>query len=486
MRNSLRASAFLVIGLLPDSGQALSLDSLFTDRLILQRDRPVPILGRGAPGESVTVSLPGQRKVAAADAQGRWRAVLGPMPAGGPFPLEVKGKDSTIQLADVVVGDVWLCAGQSNMKWGYGNIPDFPADSVRAVDLPNLRYWNVDAAPAGKRWLPAGPLTRGMTAVGFFALRGVHQDQGIPVGVIQAAFGGAMIESFLPPGGPKANSKMHQEFIVPLLDFPIKGVLWYQGESNRSATQWPLYGSQLAYLIQGWRAAWKLGDIPFCVVQLPKFLLKQTDPNEKIAYAGVREAQRLALAVKNTSLVVSIDLDSADSVDIHPMDKYALGRRAAQVILAKAYGKSIPHQGPQYAGMKAEGNRIRLTFEGAGGGLVAQGGALKGFTIAGEDSVYRFADAVIEDNAVWVSSPAVASPTRVRYAFADNPACNLFNREGWPAVPFQTSGPQLPVALAAPGRRAAPVAAPSASHAERADALGRRGVWSHRPGSPRW
>ncbi len=452
--------------LVPMAGRALVMDSLFTENMILQRDRALPISGQGAGGEGITVRFNGQTRSAVADSQGRWKTMLTAMPAGGPYEMEVKGKDSTLRLANVLIGDIWLCAGQSNMKWGFGNLPDFPSDSARAVNLPGMRFWNV--AATAKKWLPVGPLTRDMTAVGFFALRAVHQDQKIPVGIIQAAFGGAMIESFLPPGGPKANSKTHQQYIVPLIDFPIRGILWYQGESNRSETQWPLYRSQLAYLINGWRAAWKLGDIPFHFVQLPKVLLKQTDANEKIAYAGVREAQRLSLSIKNTAMAVSIDLDSADSVDIHPMNKYALGKRFSQVILAKAYGKNVPHAGPMYAGMKVEGPRIRLRFDQVGSGLTSKGSPLKGFAIAGADSNYRFAEAVLEGDEVLVSAAGVPSPTQVRYAFADNPDCNLFNREGFPASPFQTSGPQLPVVLF----RASPASQPPRPHGRGVSALG--------------
>lgn len=421
---------------------ALLLDSTFSDNMVLQRERTITVTGRATPGEKIDIAFNGQTATAAADAEGKWKIPLNPMQAGGPYAFAVKGLDTSIAIKNVLMGDVWLCSGQSNMQFTVNRDTVFKAaDSMQAVNLPEIRQCDA----LSKKWISAVPSSVGQfTAAGFFTLREAYQATKVPMGILLAAAGGSVIETWMPPGGPGAYSNAYNRYIVPWQGYPIKGALWYQGESNRAGMP-ERYGAQLTALINGWRQAWKQGDFPFFWVQLPNYLQAQADPNVKSGLALVREGQRLNLALPNTGMAVTIDI--GDSADIHPANKRDVGLRLSRPVLAKVYGRSLEISGPLYEALKIEGARIRLRFSHATGGMVAKGGKLEGFAIAGADSVFRLADAVIEGLDIVVSQASVPAPTQVRYAWADYPVCNLYNGEGLPASPFRTSGPQLPAAL---------------------------------------
>ncbi len=243
------------------------------------------------------------------------------------------------------------------------------------------------------------------------------------------------------PSGSNPNrvTVLYNGMIAPLGPFPIKGAIWYQGESNASrAAQ---YRRLLPTLIRDWRAQFGVGDFPFLVVQLANFMDRKPEPAES-GWAELREAQFLATKVLPRVAVASA-IDIGDAEDIHPRNKQEVGRRLALDALAIAYGKDVESSGPVFQEMKAEGNVVRLTFDHVGGGLVARGGdRLKGFAVAGEDGKFARADATVEGDAVIVSSPKVEKPRAVRYAWADNPECNLYNQAGLPAVPFRTDPPR--------------------------------------------
>jgi hypothetical protein len=235
------------------------------------------------------------------------------------------------------------------------------------------------------------------------------------------------------PDPPRPPSGLYEGMISPLMDYRIRGALWYQGESNtQRAFQ---YHSLLPALIRGWRAGWKEGEFPFLIVQLPN-----QGHSAEFAdswWAELREAQLLtAKTVPNTGLAVTIDV--GESGNLHPPRKQEVGERLARWALGTTYGKELVYSGPLYESMRAEGKEIRIHFQHAGSGLKIQGETLQGFTIAGADKKFHRATARIDGNTIMVSSPEVEAPVAVRYAWADSPECNLFNKEGLPASPFRT------------------------------------------------
>ena len=238
-----------------------------------------------------------------------------------------------------------------------------------------------------------------------------------------------------PGQSPGSPATLYNGMIAPLAPYAIRGAIWYQGESN--AGQARLYGLQLKVLVQDWRKLWNQGDFPFLVVQLPNFMAPQKEPVENGGWPTVREEMLRTLAVPNVGMAVTIDVGEAN--DIHPKNKQDVGKRLAQWALAKTYGKDVLACGPLYKSMRKDGDKIAVEFAYADGGLAARdGGKLKGFAIAGEDKKFVWADARIEGGTVNVSSPEVKSPVAVRYAWANNPDCNLVNKAGLPASPFRT------------------------------------------------
>ncbi len=228
-------------------------------------------------------------------------------------------------------------------------------------------------------------------------------------------------------------ARLYNAMIAPIVPYPIKGAIWYQGESNAGRAY--QYRKLFADMITDWRKAWKVGDFPFYFVQLANFMDEQPQPGDS-QWAELREAQTMTLSLPNTGMAVIIDV--GDARDIHPRDKQTVGDRLARVALARDYGRKIEYSGPMYKSMKVEGGAIRLSFEHIGGGLVAKGGDLVGFAVAGADKKFVWANARIDGDTVVVSEDQIARPVAVRYAWADNPQCNLYNKEGLPASPFRT------------------------------------------------
>jgi sialate O-acetylesterase len=285
---------------------------------------------------------------------------------------------------------------------------------------------------------------------------------GIPVGLIHSSWGGTLAEAWTSAEGlaplsdfteplarfraaverktgsasnnPNVTTVLYNGMIAPLLPFAIKGVIWYQGESN--AGRAAQYRRLLPAMITDWRTRFGVGDFPFYIVQLAAFQATNPQPRDN-EWAELREAQALtAKTLRNCGLAVAIDI--GDAADIHPKDKLNVGHRLALNALAKTYGRKVEWSGPWYRSMKMSGDKVRLKFDHADGGLVAKGGKLTGFAVAGEDRKFVWADAEIEGDAVLVSSPSVPKPVAVRYAWDTNPVCSLFNQTGLPAVPFRT------------------------------------------------
>lgn len=472
------------------------LPALFADHMVIQRDRPVHVWGFSAPNETVTVTFRGAQQSATADPLGRWSVELPGGGAGGPFDLSVRGTN-TITLTDVLVGDVWVASGQSNMGYSMSDLPH-SAQALADANAPQIRLMNVDQRyadyPQGDvsvllPWSACTPASaRGFSAVAYYFARDVEQHEHVPIGVIESAWGGTPGEAWtsmralsqdaslmpvfaawaaMQDGEPEAvlaqakersdlekqlgtsqnlvlpwhpvfpswaPAALYNGMIAPLTPFPIRGVIWYQGESNTDPLRYPVYARLFQTLIEDWRAAWGDNEMPFLYVQIANY---RTGPGDH--WPEIREAQREALALRNTAMVVTVDIGDADN--IHPSDKQDVGARLALAARAIAYGENIEYSGPVYRTMSVDGSEMRLTFDHAQGGLVARGGALRGFEIAGADGRFVAATARVDGSSVVLSSPGVAEPTQARYGWADNPVCNLYNRAGLPASPFTTVRP---------------------------------------------
>lgn len=433
------------------------LHGLFSDNVVLQRGVPIPVWGWSSPGASVHVSMAGSSNSAVAGSDGKWIATIGPFADGGPFTLTVSGPQN-VTVNNVLVGDVWLCSGQSNMEMGIGAVNNGTAE-IAAADYPRIRLMTIpyrsSAQPYGNvetNWYPCSPTTiwqtmngagSGFSAAAYFFGRAIHTNLNIPIGLINSSAGGTAVEAWssqLPAG--RSGRDLYNGMISPLAPFPIKGVIWYQGEANAgNASE---YQTMLRSMITGWRSVFQVGDFPFLLVQLTSYGAVPSQPSES-AWSEVRDAQlAISRSVTNTAMAVTIDI--GNPADIHPGNKQDVGRRLSLAALATVYGTNVEYSGPIYREMVREGTRIRVKFDHVGAGLVATGttSTLKGFSIAGANKSYVWANATIDGNDILVWSDSVPQPLYVRYAWGDSPECNLFNQAGLPASPFRTSTEQVP------------------------------------------
>ena len=534
----------------------VKLPALISDNMLLQANKPVPIWGSADAGEKVTVRFAGQTAATAADSNGRWQVKLQPLEANTSGVLTVEGIN-TLKITNVLVGAAWVCSGQSNMEMRIGATTNAEAEIAKA-NYPKIRLFLVKKKASLQpqtdvegRWVECSPEALpkqgvGFSAVAYFFARDIHLATGLPVGLIEAAWGGTRAEVWTSLSGlqkepelkvhvdsyekqikniqalkekyardrseyparrkaweeangpylealknwyadsgkakaegkpfPAKPSPPNQEpilgrdpdnnegiptslfngMIAPLIPYAINGVIWYQGESNSGKPD--EYRKLFPALISDWRQKWGEGDFPFYFCQIAPFMSKQPNPVES-KQAELREAQRLTLQLPNTGMAVLIDIGEA--WDIHPSNKQDAGARLARIALAKLYGKGCRYTGPAYRSMKLEGDKIRLSFSPEGGELAAgvlpatydvstrrkqtlplvrnrPGSQLEGFAICGADRTWVWADAEIQAETVVVSAPGVKAPVAVRYGWADNPTCNLYNKEGLPASPFST------------------------------------------------
>ncbi|MHB1023230.1 MAG: sialate O-acetylesterase [Acidobacteriaceae bacterium] len=484
-------SIFLVICLLwvcfPATAE-VTLPELFTSHMVLQRNKPVHVWGMAAPDESVTVTFRGETKRTDADALGRWSVYLAPGDAGGPFMLTVKASN-TITLNDVLVGDVWIASGQSNMEFPMTQLADAKTEIAAAKDA-QIRLLRVEhtysdyplsdvkAAP----WTDCNPdSVASFSAVAYFFARDLQKKEHVPIGLIESSWGGTVAEawtsmdglsrdaSLMPvfaawarmsdaevtnqlqqreidrdkaAGKPMPNvpwkpvlqswepAQLYNGMIAPLTPLAIRGVIWYQGESNSKLDRAPTYSRLFPAMIQDWRRHWGQGNFPFLFVQISSFT---STPEED--WATIREAQRKALSVSNTAMAVTIDIGNPDNV--HPKDKQDVGARLALAARATVYGEhDLEYSGPLFRQATQGQGFLRVWFSHAENGLVVKGGSLKGFEVAGADGKFVSANAKVEGSTVIVTSTLVAVPKYVRYGWANSPECNLYNKENLPASPF--------------------------------------------------
>ena len=466
---SLKSSGFvrsallaLAVACMPSAVQAdVRLPHIIGSNMVLQQGKPLPIWGWAEAGEKVPVSSAGKQAEGTADDKGKWRVTLEALPVSAePLEMTVSGKNK-LTLGNILVGEVWICSGQSNMEWPVTAAQN-PAEEIKAAMYPKLRLVTVPKKSGGQMpqedfegaWAECTPQTvASFSATAYFFGRELQKLRNVPVGLIHASWGGTPAEHWTPAaefaadatlketsdhphaqGVMKNPSHLYNGRIAPVVPFAIAGAIWYQGESNvpMAAHYRKLFGA----MIHGWREEWKQGDFPFLYVQIAPWVYDRINGWPRSGCPLVREAQLQTLAVKNTGMVVTMDIGNVN--DIHPQNKQEVGRRLALNAQAVAYGEKLVYSGPLYKSMKVEGNKIVVEFDHAGGGLKAKGDKLVTFQIAGKDRVFVDADAKIEGQTVVVSSPAVAEPVAVRYAFQDDSLPNLFNQEGLPASPFRT------------------------------------------------
>ncbi len=494
--------ALLAIG--PDARADVRLPAIIGDNMVLQRAIDAPIWGWADPGEKVTVVLGSQSKTATADADGKWMVRLDSMKEGGPVSMTVSGNNA-ITVQNILIGEVWVCSGQSNMGFTVSRAIEGEKE-IAAANYPEIRLFSVPLVGTQEpqydckgKWVVCSPETVGnFTAVGYFFGREVYNQIKLPVGLINTSWGGSSCEAWVrravleadpayaslvadfekrcaeydpeaakaayqkqreawkireskakaegkpAPQAPRAPqdprtgqhrpANLYNGMILPILPYAIRGAIWYQGESNAGRAY--QYRDLFPKMITNWRQDWGQGDFPFYFVQLANYKAIQPEPVDS-DWAELREAQTMTLSLPGTGQAVIIDIGEAD--DIHPRNKQDVGRRLALWALAKDYGRDVLYSSPMYKSMEKDGSKIIVRFDHIGGGLVAKGGELlKGFAIAGADKKFVWAQARIEGDKVVVSSPDVPEPVAVRYAWADNPVCNLFSKEDLPACPFRT------------------------------------------------
>jgi sialate O-acetylesterase len=510
---------FLTLGL----EAAPKLPGFFTDHMVLQRDKPIQVWGWADAKENIKLSFGGKTLKVKADLDGHWKATFPAMQANTQAQeLKVIGSKASkgIILKNILVGDVWICSGQSNMEWDVRSSMN-AEEEMKASDHPLIRHIKIHHTTADlprddvqSHWKVSNPKDIAQfTAVGYYFARKLKNELNVPIGLIGANWGGMRIEPFIAPEGFRMipelkdiaervdrtlpisaeGKKAHAEYLAqieawlpkirkalkngkhypelpiqpqvgnssqdpsrifnamihPLIPFTIRGVIWYQGESNGGESM--SYYHKKHALVKGWRQLWNQGDFPFYWVQLSAFTPYSDHPAGANNWTRLREAQVKALDLPNSGMVVTTDIGNHQ--DIHPRNKQDVGKRLALCALAKEYGKDVVYSGPHYKGHKVEGNTIRLLFDHIGGGLMVgkkkfrstdpveeiPNGTLGHFAISGEDQQWHWATAKIDGDDVVVSSDKVSKPIAVRYAFQSNPeGANLYNRAGLPATPFRT------------------------------------------------
>ena len=447
-------------GILPSARADVTLPSVFGDHMIIQRDARITIWGWAEPGERVTVELGTRKRKTSADNDGRWQVILPPFRSGGgPLTLIVTG-DNTLAIEDVLIGEVWVCSGQSNMQWPVSRSSD-PDSIAAAAGFSSIRMFTVthrtELEPQEDcegEWAICVPdAAMGFSAVGYHFARELHQELGCPVGMIHTSWGGTTAEAWTSletlqsdplyeriierreePGTrpPHRAASLWNAMIAPLIPYAIKGVIWYQGEAN-VARAWQ-YRTLFPVMIGDWRRNWDRGDFPFYFVQLAPYRYGNRDPR---ACAELRDAQSAALSLPNTGMAVTMDIGNPR--DIHPRNKHDVGYRLALWALGNDYGHDMVFSGPLYSSMEIEGSEVRIHFRHTAGGLATiDGAAPDHFEIAGKDRKFHPAEARIEGDTVVAGSEHVAEPVAVRYGWRDDAEPNLISTERLPASPFRT------------------------------------------------
>jgi sialate O-acetylesterase len=511
MKRLLAAALAAMVALAGSAAHAeIQLPAVFGSHMVLQRDQANPVWGKATAGEQITVAIGDQNHSATAAADGAWKVKLAPLPAGGPHKLTIKGNNSSeVVFDDVLVGEVWICSGQSNMEWSVSQ--SFNGD-LEALSAKNTNIRHISVPRVGTQdpqftfngaWTVCGPDNAGqLSAIGYFFGRRLQETLGVPVDLIDDSWGGSACEAWInrdtlakdgrfpellarceqtekdfasgkldaehaikleqwkkdaaaakqagkvPPREPQPPIRMmegnarpaniYNGVLKPTIGYGIRGVIWYQGESNAGRAY--QYRDLFPLMIQTWRNEWGQGDFPFYYVQLADFQDEKSEPGDS-AWAELREAQTMTLSkLPNTGEAVIIDLGEAN--DIHPRNKQFVAERLARWALAVDYQvPNIAYRSPTYKAMETAGNKVNVKFDHVLSGLRAfDYRDVRGFAIAGDDKQWHWAKAEITGkDTVSVSSPNVKNPVAVRYGWADNPVCNLRDTQSaLPVTPFRS------------------------------------------------
>ncbi len=480
----------------------LRLPSIFGDHMVLQQKQSNTVWGWANANETVTIRIFGQSHTTSADQKGHWKIKLRPIPAGGPYRMQIEGDKSQFFFDDVLVGEVWICSGQSNMAWTVNNsnsaelellTANYP--NIRLISVPRVGTQNAQDDFEGEWSLCSPETVKDFSAVGYFFGRRLHQALDVPIGLIDNAWGGSAAEAWIKrdvlendgrfdelmkywkdtesdydyetlledwkkrvdawesqdateregprprqPGnlmtGNHRPANIYNGVLHPTIGYGIKGVIWYQGESNASRAY--QYRDLFPLMIDHWREEWDQGDFPFYYVQLADFQSETDKPGDS-NWAELREAQTMTMDhLSNVGEAVIIDV--GEGRDIHPRNKQTVANRLARWALGRDYHKDILYRSPTYQSMSKDDNKIVLTFNHVGQGLYTfDTREARGFSISGDDQQFVWAQAkIISSNQVEVWSDKVQDPVAVRYAWANNPVCNMYSRDGLPMTPFRT------------------------------------------------
>lgn len=437
----------------------IRLPAVFSNQMVLQQKSDATLWGWCQPEEKIQIKTGWDSIVyqTAGSANAKWKVSIKTPSAGGPYKIEITGNNKIV-LHDIMIGEVWLCSGQSNMEmnvnWG---LPY--NDEAATANNPNIRFFNIPRTTApypqdnvSAQWAVSSPEEmKRFSAVGYFFGKKLQQELNVPIGLINASWGGTPAEVWTPEevvindsvlaqaarrlsparGWPVTPGFTYNGTIHPLTEFNLSGVIWYQGESNTGT--WATYQLLFTKMIQAWRKTWK-EDFPFYYVQIAPYARYG---NNNIAPL-LQEAQTKSLSIPNTGMVVISDL--VDNLnDIHPKMKKEVGTRLANYALAETYDKNgIAYKSPMYKEMKVEKNKLRLFFENAEKRLVLKSGDPTGFLIAGADQNFLPAQAKVEGNTIVVWNNSVKKPTAVRYGFSNSFVPKLFSSDGLPVNLFRT------------------------------------------------
>lgn len=473
----------------------VTLPNIFSNHMVLQQKQINPVWGKASKGEKVSVSIANQTHRTIADKNGRWIVKLTPIDAGGPFVLTVQGRNK-IEIQDVLVGEVWMCSGQSNMQWTIGNSNHADVE-VASANYPNIRLMNVPKVGSeiatdnlDVSWNLCTPETvKNFSAIGYLFGKRLHNTLGVPIGLINNAWGGSAIEAWIPrqvleeeghdelvkswddqiagysdavfekkkeaykywlangkPGkkkwppeniriGRKRPGSIYKGMVNASVGYGIKGIIWCQGETNAGRAY--QYRELFPLLIKTYRNLWRQGDFPFYWVQMADFLEESKVPTGG-SWAELREAQTMTLSLPNTGEAIVTDVGEAK--DIHPRDKQTPANRLVRHALAKDYGYAMASDSPRFSSMEIKENKAIISFSYTDKGLCTfDFDEIKGFAIAGSDKKFVWAKAkIIGKNKVEVYSDNVENPVAVRYGFENNPRVNLYDRNGLPVTNFRT------------------------------------------------
>jgi GH35 family endo-1,4-beta-xylanase len=449
-----RIAACLLMSSFGAYSAELGFSSAFSSGMVIQREAAIRVAGQGAAGEQVKVTLAAQERSVRVEPDGKWKVDFAAVATGGPYVLEVSDGKTVVSVRDVLVGDVWIFSGQSNMQMGLDEaqggaeaIASAARDSqIRLLVVPKVGA-DTPQSELGSKWQTGTPdsLKKFSAVAGFFAVS-LHRNpalKGVPLGIVDSSFGGTCVEAWTPKGTlpqipqekispsmfniPPGN--LFNRMIAPLLDLRIKGVAWYQGEGN--AGQPGVYAELLENMIAQWRNQWHAPELPFFIVQLPAFEGRMNG----LDFSWLREAQAQTCG-KSPNTWLAVTYDTTNGLDLHPTEKQEIGRRLSLLAEKEVYRQDVTAHGPSVKGVAIDGDRVTVSFDEPL--KISKGDRMLGFSVAGADGEYRFADARLDENKVVLKAAGISQPKTVRYAWSGLTDANLVNTAGLPAEPFRT------------------------------------------------